>query len=75
MGITLTAEVPVPLTVSIVDPETLPDFAIMNVVPAATPVTSPELLIVATSATEEPQVTDVVMSEVILSEYVPVALY
>lgn len=76
MGSTLMgAEAVPPVTVSVVDPETFPDLAIIIVVPAKAPeVTRPEPLIVATSVADELHVADVVMSWVVLSEYVPMAV-
>ncbi len=65
------------LTIRVVEPEMLPEVAVMVAVPAATDVACPlepaALLIVATDAADELQVTDVVMSCVLLSEKVPVA--
>jgi len=64
--------------VSEVDPEMLPDVALIVVEPAATEVASPlepaALLIAATAALDEYQVTAVVRFCVELSEYVPVAV-
>jgi len=58
--------------------ETLPDTAVIVVVPAATEVASPfepaALLIVATPVLDELQVTDLVRFWLVLSEYVPVAV-
>jgi hypothetical protein len=66
------------VTVIVVDPEILPDVAVMIVEPAATELASPlepaALLTVATPAADEPQVTTVVRFCVVLSEYVPVAV-
>jgi hypothetical protein len=66
------------VTVSVVDPEMLPDVAAIVVEPAATEVASPlepaKLLMAATAAADELQVTDSVRSCVVLSENVPVAL-
>ena len=57
------------VTVSVAEPEMLPDVALIVVVPAATAVASPdELPIVATSVLDELQVTELVMSFVELSE-------
>ncbi len=53
------------LTVRIMEPEMLPDVAVIVAVPAATGVTSPKepvvLLIAATDVADELQVTDVVI--------------
>ena len=66
------------VTVRIVDPETLPNVAVIVDVPAATEVAFPlepeALLMVATDVTDELQVTNVVRSCVVLSEKVPVAV-
>ncbi len=60
------------LTVRVVEPEILPDVAVIVAVPAATGVASPEelivLLIVATDVADEPHITDAVISFVLLSE-------
>ncbi len=60
------------VTVSVVDPDMLPDAAVIVVKPAATGVATPlepaELLIVATPVLEELQVTDGVRFWVELSE-------
>jgi len=60
------------VTVSVVDPDMLPDAAVIVVEPAATDVAKPlepaALLIVATPPVNEPQVTAVVRSCVVLSE-------
>ncbi len=61
-------------TVSAVDPDILPDVALIVVVPAATAATKPELLIVAALVLDELQVTAGVRSCVVLSENVPVAV-
>ena len=64
--------VPLPVTVRTVVPEMLPDIAVIVVKPAATDVARPlepaALLMVATPAADEIQVTDVVRSCVELSE-------
>ena len=56
---------PVPVTDSPVEPDTLPEVAVIVVVPATTDTACPlepaALLIVATDGTEELQVTDVVI--------------
>ena len=60
------------MTVRVVEPEILPDLAVIVVVPAAFEVAFPfdlgHLLIVATDLAEELQFTDAVMSFVLLSE-------
>ena len=60
------------VTVSVVDPDMLPDVAVIVVEPAATDVARPlepaALLMVATPVVNEFQVTDVVRSCVVLSE-------
>jgi hypothetical protein len=61
-------------TVNPVEPLTEPKAAEILLVPAATLVTSPLLLIVAAVAVDELQSTDVVMSCVLLSLKVPVAV-
>ena len=65
------------VTVSVVEPDTLPDVALIVVEPAATDVANPlepaALLMAATAASDELQVTVVVRSCVVLSENVPVA--
>ena len=62
------------LTVRIVLPETVPDVAVMVAAPAATAVARPVLLTVATDVFEKFQVTCVVISRLVPSEYVPVAV-
>jgi hypothetical protein len=63
-------------TVSPVDPEIEPDVAVIVALPAATPVARPfDALIVAVPRTDELQVTLFVMFCVLLSVYVPVAVY
>jgi hypothetical protein len=62
------------VTVKVVEPEMLPDEALMVVLPVATAVANPVLSIVAKVEGEEAQPTDVVMFRVVLSEYVPVAV-
>jgi hypothetical protein len=66
------------VTVSVVEPETLPDAAVIVVEPAVTEVASPlepaALLIVATPVDDVLHVTEVDRSCVVLSEYVPVAV-
>jgi hypothetical protein len=62
----------------VVDPDVLPNVAVIVDEPAATDVARPlepaALLMVATPAVNEFQVTDVVKFCVVLSEYVPVAV-
>jgi len=62
------------VTVSTVEPLIRPDVALIVVVPAATPVASPPKLIVAVAVVPEAQVTEPVMTAVVASEYVPVAV-
>lgn len=66
------------VTVSDVDPETLPKAALIVVAPAASDVARPlepaVLLMVAMDVVDELQVTEVVRSWVVLSENVPVAI-
>lgn len=77
-GVTLIDTSDAGFTVSVVEPEMLPDAALIVVVPAATDVASPyepaALLIVATPVLDELQVTVFVRFCVVLSEYVPVAV-
>lgn len=61
--------------VSVVLPVTEPDVAEIVVEPRASAVASPPASIDATVASDEDQVTVAVMSFVLLSEYVPVAVY
>jgi hypothetical protein len=65
------------VTVSVVDPDMLPDVAVIVVEPAAAEVATPSvpaaLLIAATAIADEFQITDAVRSCVVLSENVPVA--
>jgi hypothetical protein len=61
-------------TVRSVLPETVPEVAVMVVVPAARAVASPLLLIVAVAGLDELQVTWVVISWVVPSENVPVTV-
>jgi hypothetical protein len=56
------------VTVSVVEPETPPEVAEMVEVPEATADARPEELTVATEVLEEAQVTEEVMSWVLLSE-------
>jgi hypothetical protein len=65
------------VTVSVADPDMLPDVAVIVAEPAAVEVASPlepaAVLMVATPVSEEFQVAVAVKSCVVLSEYVPVA--
>ena len=60
---------------STVDPLIVPKAALMVVLPVATLLAKPWALIVATAGVEDDQVTDEVMSWVLLSENAPVAVY
>lgn len=62
------------LTVNTVFALTLPDFAVMVVVPVATPVASPAVLIVAMLVFDEVQVTWFVASPIVLLPKVAVAV-
>ena len=62
------------VTVRVVLPEILPEAAVMVEEPAATAVARPLLFTVATDVLDEVQVTCVVISWVVPSEYVPVAV-
>ena len=64
----------VAVTVMVVFLEILPEAAMMVAVPAATAVASPLLSMVATEVLDEVQVTSVVISWVVPSEYVPEAV-
>jgi len=69
-------EVKVSVTVNEAEPLIVPDSAVMVVVPAATPVTNPVVLLtVATEGADEVQVTSVVRFCVVPLLYVPVAVY
>ena len=61
------------VTVRVVLPEILPEVAVMVAVPTATDVARPLLLTVATDVLDEVQVTCVVISWLVPSEYVPEA--
>ncbi len=65
-------------TVNLVDPDILPDVAVIVTMPGATAVANPfepaALLMAATDVVDETHVTDVVRFCVELSEYVPVAV-
>ena len=65
-GVTV-IETSVAVTVSVVDPLTLPKLAPIVVAPVPTPVANPPLLIVATEVLEELQVTELVRVWVLLS--------
>jgi hypothetical protein len=65
---------PPPVTVRVAVPEILLKAAVMVEEPAATPVASPLLLTVAVDVLDEVQVTCEVISWVVESEYVPVAV-
>ena len=77
-GVTDSDESVAGVTVSVVEPATLPDVAVIVEVPAARqdarPLEPAALLIVDTVAFEELQVTDAVRFCVVPSEYVPVAV-
>jgi hypothetical protein len=62
------------VTVRFVFPEILPEVAITVVEPAEAAVTKPVALTVATDVSDELQVTCVVISWLVVSEYVPVAV-
>ncbi len=62
------------VAVRVVLPEILPDVAVIVVVPAEAAVAKPGLLTVATDGSDELQMTCVVISNLVASEYVPVAL-
>ena len=73
-GVTAMEDRVAEVTVRVVLPEILPEVAVMVAVPAATAVARPLLLTVATDVLDEVQVTCVVISWVVPSEYVPVAV-
>lgn len=66
------------VTVRLVEPDMLPDVALIVVVPTAAEVAFPSdpgmLLMAATEAAEELHITDVVISCALLSEKMPVAV-
>jgi hypothetical protein len=66
--------VPAGVTVRVVFPEILPEVAVMVAVPAPTAVARPLLFTVATDVLGELQVTCVVISWLVPSEYVPEAV-
>lgn len=78
VGVTAMDTSVVEVTVSAVDPDMLPDVAVIVVEPATAVVANPldpaALLMAATAAADEFQVTSVVRSCVVLSENVPVAV-
>ena len=53
---------------------TVPDLAVISVVPTATAVAIPALEMVAVAVLEEAQVTPVVSCSLLLSLYIPIAL-
>ena len=73
-GITDMEERVAVVTVSVMLPEMGPEIAAMVVEPALAPVARPVLLTVATMGLDEFQVTCVVKSRLVPSEYVPVAV-
>ena len=72
-GVTAMEDRVAEVTVRVVFPETLPEVAVMVAVPAATGMARPLLLTVATDVLEEAQVTWLVISWLVPSEYVPEA--
>jgi hypothetical protein len=60
--------------VRVVDPDTLPEMAMIVAVPTETPLARPLLSTIATDVSDEIQVTLVVISGVVPSEYVPTAV-
>jgi len=62
------------VAVRVVLPEILPEVAVIVVVPPEAAVARPVLLTVATDGSDELQMTCVVISNLVVSEYVPVAL-
>ena len=62
------------IIVRVVFPEMLPEVALMRDVPTATALARPMPLTVATDVFDDLQVTCVVMSQLVPSEYVPVAV-
>ena len=73
-GVTAMEDRVAEVTVRVVLPATVPEVAVMVVVPAEAAVARPVLLTVATDGLDEVQVTCVVISKLVVSEYVPVAL-
>ena len=72
-GVTVTEDRIAGVTVRVVFPEIFPEVAVMVAEPAATAVARPLLLTVATDVLDELQVTCVVISWVVPSEYAPEA--
>jgi hypothetical protein len=62
------------VTVKVVLPKILPEVAVMVAVPAERAVARPVLLTIATDVFDERQATCVVISWLVASEYVPVAV-
>jgi hypothetical protein len=62
------------LTVSVADPDTEPEVAVITAEPCVFEVARPDPLIVATEGLADVQLTELLMSPVLESEYVPVAL-
>jgi hypothetical protein len=73
VGVTASDTSVADVTVSVVEPDTLPELAVIVVVPAAIDVAKPVLLMVAIPVFEEAQVTVDVISPILLSENNPVA--
>ena len=73
-GVTAMADKFAELTVRVVLPDTVPEVAVMVVVPVAMAVARPLLLTVATDVLDELQMTWAVISWVVPSENVPVAV-
>jgi len=74
-GVTAIEDRVTAVTVRVAVPEILPEVALMVTLPAALALARPLLLIVALVVLDELQVTCVVISRVVESEYVPVAKY
>ena len=72
-GVTAMEDRVAEVTVRAALPETIPEVAVMIVAPAATAVARPLLLTVATNVFDEVQITCVVISWLVPSEYVPIA--
>ncbi len=73
-GVTAMEETVAEVTVRVVLPEAVPEVAVMVAVPVAMAVDRPLLLTVATNGLDELQVTCVLISRVVPSEKVPVAV-
>ena len=73
-GLTAMAVSTAPVTVSVAVPETLPEAALIVVVPAPTPLARPAAEIVATTGLLLVHATLALQSAVVLSEYVHVAV-